>query len=101
MQANQIIPEDLLKRRKASLFVLCTIVSVSDTNTGINPSFMHIESTTILTEDFKCHKSASTNELSEIALTESPAKSSRFERDKFTGYLFEPFIDALTENRNI
>lgn len=70
------------------MYVLCTIVNVSDTDTGINPGFMHIESTTILSEDFKCHKSASTNELSETSLTESPAKSSRFERDKFTGYLF-------------
>ena len=26
-------------------------------------------------------------------------KSSRFERDKFTGYLFAPFVDALTDDR--
>ena len=33
------------------------------------------------------------------AVTGHPAKSSRFERDKFTGYLFAPFVDALTDDR--
>ena len=28
------------------------------------------------------------------------AKSSRFERDKFTGYVFAPFVDALTDDRH-
>ena len=32
-------------------------------------------------------------------MTGHPAKSSRFERDKFTGYLFAPFVDALTDDR--
>lgn len=35
------------------------------------------------------------------AVTGQPAKSSRFERDKFTGYMFAPFVDALTEDRTI
>ena len=33
------------------------------------------------------------------AVTGHPAKSSRFERDKFTGYSYAPFIDALTDDR--
>ena len=33
------------------------------------------------------------------AVTGHLAKSSRFERDKFTGYLFAPFVDALTDDR--
>ena len=34
-------------------------------------------------------------------MTGHPAKSSRFERDKFTGYLFAPIVDALTDDRTI
>ena len=31
----------------------------------------------------------------------SSAPSSRFERDKFTGYFFAPIVDALTDDRTI
>ena len=62
---------------------------------------MHIKTTTVLTEDFKRHKDTSIKRLGGTALTESSAKSSRFERDKFTGYLFAPLIDALTERQTI
>ena len=33
------------------------------------------------------------------AVTGHPAKSSRFERDKFPGYSYAPLIDALTDDR--
>ena len=83
------------------LFVFSTAIGIGNSDTGINPGFMHIKTTTVLTEDFKCHVHTSIKRLSGTALTESPAKSSRFERDKFTGYLFAPLIDALTERRTI
>ena len=36
----------------------------------------------------------------ESAGTGCPAKSSRFVRDKFTGYAFAPFVDAFTDSRH-
>lgn len=39
--------------------------------------------------------------LESSAGTGYPAKSSRFERDKFPGYLFVPVVDALTDSRTI
>ena len=61
--------------------------------------FVNVKSATVFTENFKCHQHTSIIKLKETALTDSPAKSSRFERDKFTGYLFAPFVDALTDDR--
>ena len=83
------------------MLILSTPVCVGNSDTGINPGFVDIQSTAILTKNLKCHSIPPSVGWKGSAVTGHPAKSSRFERDKFTGYLFAPFIDALTENRTI
>ena len=41
------------KRRKASLLIFCTIIWISNTDTGIDPSFVDIKSATVIFENFK------------------------------------------------
>lgn len=43
------------KRRKACLLVLCAIVGIGYSDTGIDPGFVNIKSAAVFTEDFKCH----------------------------------------------
>ncbi|MFR5899654.1 MAG: hypothetical protein ACLUIO_09185 [Neglectibacter timonensis] len=41
------------KGRKASLLILCTIIGIRDTDTGINPCFVDIKSTAVKFKNFK------------------------------------------------
>ena len=41
------------KGRKASLFIFSTSVGIGNTDTSINPSFVNIKTTTIITNDLK------------------------------------------------
>lgn len=87
--------------RKARLLVLGAPVRVGNTDTGVNPGLVDVKSTTIFTKDFKRHSEPPVKKLGSSAGTGCPAKSSRFERDKFTGCLFAPVVDALTDSRTI
>ncbi|GMQ74708.1 hypothetical protein TEHSL10_23440 [Tetragenococcus halophilus] len=82
------------------MLIFCSVVCIGDPNTGKNPSFVNIQATTIFTEDFK-------HQIPPI-ISESQVQQGRvirrnrvnFGRDKFTGYGFAPFIDALTDDRH-
>ena len=88
------------KGRKASLLVLCPAIGIRDTDTGKYPGFVNVQSTAVFAENFESHLPPSRHSVwGGSAGTGHPAKSSRFERDKFTGYLFAPFVDALTDDR--
>lgn len=84
-----------------NLLVLCVIVGTNHSDTGIKLGFVNIKSATVFTEDFKCHIHFSNEKIEGITLNAPLAKSSRFERDKFMGYLFASFINVLTESQII
>jgi len=42
-----------VKDEKASLLVLCTLMAVGNTDTGIDPGFVDIKSTAVGFDDFK------------------------------------------------
>ena len=88
------------KGGKASLLVLCPAIGIRDTDTGKYPGFVNVQSTAVFAENFESHLPPSRHSVwGGSAGTGHPAKSSRFERDKFTGYSYAPFIDALTDDR--
>ena len=43
------------KGGKASLLILCTSICVSNSDTGVNPSLVNIQSTAVFAENLKCH----------------------------------------------
>lgn len=94
------LPQSFGERRKASLLVFRSSVSVGDADAGIDPGLVNIQTTTVLPKNLKSHTIPPNTNLKDSAGTGHPAKSSRFERDKFTGYLFAPIVDALTDDRH-
>ncbi|VUX17001.1 Uncharacterised protein [Blautia obeum] len=96
------IPQSVGKRGKASLLVLCPAIGIRDTDTGKYPGFVNVQSTAVFAENFESHLPPSRHSVwGGSAGTGHPAKSSRFERDKFTGCCHAPFVDALTGGRTI
>ena len=43
------------KGGKASLLILCTSICVSNSDTGVNPGLVNIQSTAVFAENLKCH----------------------------------------------
>ena len=96
------ILQSIGKRGKASLLVLCPAIGIRDTDTGKYPGFVNVQSTAVFAENFESHLPPSRHSVwGGSAGTGHPAKSSRFERDKFTGCCHAPFVDALTGGRII
>ena len=85
---------------ETSLLVLCAIVWVCDADAGIDPCFVNVKTTAILAKNLKRYIEPPVIRLGSSAGTGRPAKSSRFGRDKFTGYVFAPFVDAFTDDRH-
>ena len=88
----------LRKSRKSSFHIFCAWVFICDTNAGKKPGFVDINSTAVFVYNF--NMVFLLQEIVGSAGTGRLAKSSRFERDKFTGYVFAPFVDALTDDRH-
>ena len=82
--------------------MLCPPIGICDSNTGKDPSLVDIQPTAVFAENLKSHIEPPAYQSEEgSAGTGHSAKSSRFERDKFTGYFDAPFVDALTGDRTI
>jgi len=64
---------------KASLFIISTSVCISDSDTGINPGFVDIKTTTVITKDFE-HRDSPTKIFAGLAGTGRPAKSSQLRK---------------------
>ena len=63
---------------------------------------MNIQPTAVFAKNLESHFEPPVDKIEEgSAGTGHPAKSSRFERDKFTGYCLAPFVDAFTGGRTI
>ena len=87
------------KGRKPSFMVLSTGVVVRDPNTSVDPSFVDIKSGTVVTNNFE-QGIPPVESFAGSAGTGRQAKSRRLQRDKFPGYFFTPFVDALTDDRH-
>ena len=51
------LPQSLGKRREAGLLVLCAAVHIGDSDTGIDPGLVDVESTAIFAKDFEHRRS--------------------------------------------
>ncbi len=87
------------KGRKPGFMVLSTGVVVRDPNTSVDPSFVDIKSGTVVTNNFE-QGIPPVESFAGSAGTGRQAKSRRLQRDKFPGYFFTPFVDALTDDRH-
>ena len=67
------------KGRKASLFILSKSICIGNTDAGIDPGFVDIESTAVFTKDFK-HRVPPTKIFAGLAGTGHPAKSSQLRK---------------------
>ena len=87
------------KRGEASLLILRASVCICDTNAGVDPGFVNIQSTAVLTKDFE-HGVPPARKLQRRQGLAVRRSRVNFGRDKFTGYGFAPFIDAFTDSRH-
>ena len=46
-------PEPFGKGRKAGLLILCTAIGIGNTDAGIDPGFVDVKATAVVTKDFK------------------------------------------------
>jgi hypothetical protein len=67
------------KGGEASLLIISTSVCISDSDTGINPSFVDIKTTAVFSKDFK-HRIPPTKRIAGLAGTGHPAKSSQLRK---------------------
>jgi len=86
-------PEILWKRREASLIVIGTGMGIGNPDTGIDPGFVDIKPTAVVSDDFE-HKSLLLKLQAQQGLAVRRNRVN-FGRDKFTGYCFAPIIDAF------
>jgi len=91
--------QSVRKGRKPGFMVLSTGVVVRDPNTSVDPSFVDIKSGTVVTNNFE-QGIPPVESFAGSAGTGRQAKSRRLQRDKFPGYFFTPFVDALTDDRH-
>lgn len=78
--------------------VLGVGVNVSNADVGLDPYLVDVQSTEVFTEDFE-HGVSPARDCRGVRDWLSGKNRVNFGRDKFTGYGFEPIIDAFTDSR--
>ena len=61
------------------LLILCTAIGIGNTDAGIDPGFLDVKSTAVVTKDFK-HRVPPVKKFAGLAGTGHPAKSSQLRK---------------------